>query len=272
MIKARKEHYYQRIVFLILIVAALVIYAARTYAITPEERGLEIATLSDKQDDGFKDQTAAMKMILRNKQGQEIVREIDLQLLEVPHDGDKSLSIFQTPNDVKGTALLSYTHKEGPDDQWLYLPALKRVKRISSANKSGPFMGSEFAYEDITSQEVEKYTYRFIQEDTVEGVEAYLIERFPVDPKSGYSKQEVWLHKTHYYPLKIEFYDRAGAHLKTLTMGPYQRLNNKYYRTESMDMVNHITGKSTRLEWRDYKLGVGLSEQNFTQNALKRAR
>ncbi len=75
-------------------------------------------------------------------------------------DGDKSLFVFDEPRDVQGTAFLIHAHREDADDQWLYLPALKRVKRISSANRSGSFMGSEFAYEDMTAQEVEKFTYR----------------------------------------------------------------------------------------------------------------
>ena len=90
---------------------------------------------------------------MKNRQGEESSRYIKNKTLEVENDGDKSLSIFERPRDVKGTALLNFTHKTGTDDQWLYLPALKRVKRISSANKSGSFMGSEFAFEDITSQE-----------------------------------------------------------------------------------------------------------------------
>ena len=132
---------------------------------TPQQRGLEIATEAERRDSGFHDSTASMKMLLRNKQGQESTRDIRVRTLEQVDDGDKSLTIFDQPADVKGTAFLSFTHKTGPDDQWLYLPALKRVKRISSRNKSGPFMGSEFAYEDISSQELEKYTYKYLRDD-----------------------------------------------------------------------------------------------------------
>ena len=121
---------------------------------TAEERGLEIAVEADRRDTGFHDSQASMRMILRNKRGDESTREIRVRTLEQLDDGDKSLTIFDRPADVRGTNFLTFTHKTGPDDQWLYLPALKRVKRISSRNKSGPFMGSEFAYEDISSQEV----------------------------------------------------------------------------------------------------------------------
>ncbi|MDX2456508.1 MAG: outer membrane lipoprotein-sorting protein, partial [Gammaproteobacteria bacterium] len=138
---------------------------------TPEEKGLAIAQEADRRDSGFRNYTNDVQMILKNKQGQESVREIRSRTLEVDDDGDKSMTIFDQPRDIKGTALLSFTHKTGPDDQWLYLPALKRVKRIASDNKSGPFMGSEFAFEDITSQEVDKYTYKFIRDDTLNGMD-----------------------------------------------------------------------------------------------------
>ena len=132
---------------------------------TPEEQGLAIATEADRRDKGFGDSSATMKMVLRNRHGDESTREVRVRTLEVEGDGDKSLSIFDSPADVKGTAFLTFSHILEPDDQWLYLPALKRVKRISSKNKSGPFMGSEFAYEDLGSQEVEKYRYRYLRDE-----------------------------------------------------------------------------------------------------------
>ena len=97
-------------------------------------------------------------MVLKNRHGDESERDLRIRILEVEGDGDKSLSIFDSPGDVKGTAFLTFTHKFADNDQWLYLPALKRVKRISSGNRSGSFMGSEFAYEDISSEETEKFS------------------------------------------------------------------------------------------------------------------
>ena len=162
---------------------ALCLLPFSVLAETPEEKGLAIAQEADSRDSGFVDYTNDVKMILRNKQGQESTREIRSKTLEVDGDGDKSLTVFDEPRDVKGTALLSFTHKVGPDDQWLYLPALKRVKRIASDNKSGPFMGSEFAYEDITSQEIDKYTYKFLRDDTLDGMDVFVFERYTVDKK-----------------------------------------------------------------------------------------
>ena len=139
-----------------------------------------------------------MKMILRNRQGQESLRDIRIKTLEVSGDGDKSLSIFDNPRDIKGTAFLSYTHALKPDDQWLFLPALKRTKRIASANKSGPFMGSEFAYEDLTSQEVEKYSYKWLRDELIDDRDTWVIETYPQYENSGYTRRVVWMDQTMY--------------------------------------------------------------------------
>ena len=239
---------------------------------TPEEKGLAIAVEADNRDTGFVDYTNNVQMILRNKHGQESTRVIRSKTLEVDGDGDKSQTIFDEPRDVKGTALLSFTHKEGPDDQWLYLPALKRVKRIASDNKSGPFMGSEFAYEDISSQEVEKYTYKFLRDDTLDGLEVFVFERYPVDKKSGYTRQIIWLDKEHYKERKIEFYDRKNSLLKTLVLNDYQQYLDKFWRAHNMYMENHLTGKSTRLLQSNYEFNTGLTDRDFNKNSLKRAR
>ena len=235
-------------------------------------KGLEIAQEADRRDSGFIDSTATLEMILTNRQGQTSTRNMRNRTLEVENDGDKLLVLFDQPRDVKGTAFLAFSHRQGPDDQWLYLPALKRVKRISSNNKSGPFMGSEFAYEDLTSQEVDKYAYKFLREENLNGQPALVIERVPVDPKSGYTRQVVWYDKDEYRQLKIEFYDRKNALLKTLTYSGYQLYLDRFWRADRMEMTNHQTGKSTQLLWKDYAFKTGLTGRDFDRNSLKRAR
>lgn len=237
-----------------------------------EARGLEIATEADRRETGFIDSTAQMIMELKNKQGQTSTRQVRAQTLEVSGDGDKSLSIFDTPADIKGTASLNYSHALKPDEQWLYLPALKRVKRISSKNKSGPFMGSEFAYEDISSQEIAKYTYKYIKDETFNGIDCFVIERYPAYKHSGYTRQVVWINKQEYRPEKIDFYDRKNSLLKTLTYTGYKQYLNKFWRADSMHMINHQTGKSTTLTWSNYQFKTGLTDKDFSRNSLKRAK
>ena len=254
------------------LVPLLILQFPELHAETPEEKGLAIAVEAEKRDNGWGDQTTDMAMILRNKQGEESHRTLSINTLEVDGDGDKSLTVFADPKDIKGTALLSYTHALAPDDQWLYLPALKRVKRISSSNKSGPFVGSEFAYEDLTSQEVEKYSYKWLRDESLDGKNCFVIERTPAYENSGYTREIVWIDQEIYRPLKVEFYDRKNALLKTLTIKDYKQYLDKFWRPDSMHMVNHQTGKETSLVWKNYKFGNGLTDRDFDQNTLKRAR
>ncbi len=235
-------------------------------------RGLEIAVESDKRDTGFGDFTANMLMELRNKQGDTSKRTIRIKTLEVIGDGDKSMSIFDSPADVKGTAFLTFSHAIKPDEQWLYLPALKRVKRINSKNKSGPFMGSEFAYEDLSSQEVEKYTYKYIRDEVFNNADCFVVERYPVYEHSGYTRQVAWVNKEKYVAEKIDFYDRKNDLLKTLTNKDYKQYLDQYWRADEMLMENHQTGKSTVLTWDGYEFKTGLDDKDFSRNSLKRAR
>jgi outer membrane lipoprotein-sorting protein len=239
-----------------------------------EQKGLAISREADRRDLGFGDSVASIAMILKNANGQTSTRELNLKTLEVPDegDGDKILSVIASPPDVRGTALLTYTHINEQDDQWLYLPALKRVKRISSANKSGPFLGSEFAYEDLASQEVAKYTHRYLRDEPCGELHCFVIERVPVYRHSGYTRQLTWIDHDEYRFWKVDFYDRKNDLLKTLTFSDYRQYLDQYWRALVLDMHNHQTGKSTRLSYTDLRFRVGLTDSDFTRNALQRAR
>jgi outer membrane lipoprotein-sorting protein len=213
-----------------------------------------------------------MTMTLKNANGDVSIRKMRSKTLEVHGDGDKGLTIFDQPADIKGTAFLSFTHVLDADDQWLYLPALKRVKRISSKNKSGPFMGSEFAFEDLSSREVEKYAYLYIKDEAVNGEDAFVIEVRPNYKYSGYTRSVVWISKEKYQPLKIDYYDRKNSLLKTMSASGYQQYLGQYWRPDVMVMTNHQTKKETRLDFADYQFKTGLSERDFNKSSLKRAR
>jgi outer membrane lipoprotein-sorting protein len=256
----------------VLLAIASLIVIPNSSAITAEEKGLEISIEAKKRDVGWGDSAADMLMILRNKQCQESIREIVTKTLEQLNDGDKSLTVFNKPRDVKGTAFLSFSHAIGNDDQWLYLPALKRVKRISSSNKSGPFMGSEFSFEDLSSFEIEKYTYKYLGDETINTLDNFKVEQYPVDENSGYTRRIVWLDKAEYRIQKIEFYDRKNSLLKTLTFEDYHEYLNEYWRANIGKMTNHQNGKSTELQWSNYSFNVGLKESDFNRNSLKRVR
>ncbi len=240
---------------------------------TPEEVGLQIARDSRVQDEGFGNFTASLTMILRNKNGQESKREVRVKVMEISDDGNKSLFVFDQPRDAKGTALLIHGHKDGSDDQWLYLPALKRVKRISSSNRSGSFMGSEFTYEDMTVQEVEKYNYKYLRDEPCgAGLTCTVTERVPVEKGSSYRRHLVWHDQDNLRVWKVEYFDRKDSHLKTLTVRNYQQYLGSYWRAGEMTMVNHLTGKSTDLVWTDHQFQTDIDDRDFTRTGLKRVR
>lgn len=245
---------------------------AAPYEGAPEEVGLAIMKEAKARNIGWGSSTAEMTMILRNKAGAESIREMESKSLEVVGDGDKGLTVFNEPKDISGTAFLSFSHVLDADEQWLYLPALKRVKRIASQNKSGPFMGSEFAYEDLSSFEVEKYSYRYLKDEALDGQNNFVIELYPVDKFSGYSKQMLWIDSEHYRVSKINFYDRRNTLRKTLTFTDYQLYLDKFWRPLTQDMINHVTGKSTTIKMKNISFDTGLTDNDFNRNALRRAR
>ena len=239
---------------------------------SPEEAGFRIATEARERQKGFGNFTANLTMILRNKRGQESERELRLKVIEVEGDGDRTLFVFDRPRDVKGTAFLVHAHKDEPDDQWLYLPALKRVKRISSSKQSGSFMGSEFSYEDMGAVEVEKFTHRYLRDESCTDLECTVLERIPVNRDSGYSRQLVWLDREELRIMQIQFFDRRDEHLKTLVVEDYEKYLDRFWRGAKITMTNHLTGKSTVLLWSDYEFGIDLDVGDFTRTALKRVR
>lgn len=237
----------------------------------PDNKGLDIAKLQKAQNTGWQDAVSELRMVLHSKSGSINERVIEVKSLEVDGDGDKNLMVFKKPLDVQGTAFLSYSHIEGPDDQWIYLPALKRVKRISSRTKSGSFMGSDFSYEDLASFEVEKYDYNYLREETCGEWRCHVIENNPKDLYSGYSKLITWVDAEHYRIQKVEFFDKKGQQLKTLAVKNYELLNEKFWRPSYSVMKNVQTGSKTELFWGDIRLQTGLTDAQFSQNSLRNA-
>lgn len=239
---------------------------------TGNSKGLEIAQQRKAVDAGWGDTIAEMTMRLRNARGDQSLREIRVKSLEVRGDGDKSLTIFDSPADVRGTALLTFSKVEGADDQWIFLPAVKRVKRIASRSKSGPFMGSEFAYEDMSSFEVAKFQHRHLRDEQFNEHSVHVVEQVPTDPYSGYSKVITYIDTDNLTLHKAEYYDRKGSLLKVLEASDYRQYKTRFWRAHRLYIHNHQTDKSTELLIEALTFDNGLSDADFNQAVLRRAR
>ena len=230
---------------------------------------LEVATKSDAIMNGFEDSVATMSMQLINARGQEKTRRMLMKVLE-GEGADKSLMEFSTPADVKGTKFLNYEHINKDDDQWLYLPALKRVKRIASKNKSGAFMGSEFSYEDLSAFNVKKYRYEGEAiEDKLDDEAVYIGSSIPVSKYSGYTKLVSYVSKESFLIRKIEYFDRKKKLLKTAYFENY-KMFGKIPRIGKITMQNIQNDKTTILTWSDEKIKNGLKSKDFHKRHLKK--
>src|SRR5690606_3845038 len=132
------------------------------------------------------------------------------------------------------------------------------------------FMGSEFAFEDLSSFEVEKFSFKYLGEEQMNGLMSYKLEAVPNYEHSGYSKQVLWLDKEELRAQRIDYYDLRGDLLKTQRFDDYKLFENKFWRAIKSTMTNHQNNKSTILLWSDLKFNQGLNENDFHQNVLKR--
>jgi len=173
------------------------------------------------------------------------------------------------PNDIKGTKLLSYEVIGADDKQWLYLPALKRIKRISSRNKSGSFVASEFSYEDISSVNYKNYTYENEVKETIKNGKKYFeITRIPIDKHSGYSKQIIWIDKQNYLIRFGEYYDKHEKLLKKVSFTEYKKVDD-IWRVIVIDVFNIQNHKSSKLILEKEKIHQNIANNNISKRALQ---
>lgn len=249
----------------LLLLAAWSGYGSGAHA--EQNRGLEIARLVDQRNSGFATELSDAELTLVDAHGKQVSRQLQTRTIEVEGDGDRSIVTFIAPADIKGTKLLTWAHAAGSDDQWLFLPALKRVKRISSSNKTGSFMGSEFSYEDLSSTEVGSFTYEFVDETTFEGANVWRYLRYPTDENSGYRKQVVWVAKDLMQPVKIEYFNRRDELTKVAHYAGFKKYG-QYFRPTVVQMANVTSGKRSIIKWHSRNLGAPVPSEAFRPEAL----
>ena len=198
-------------------------------------------------------------------------REIKMLFLERENETDKRIIVIHKPKDIKGTALLTISNKNGLDDQWLYSPDNKQVSRIPRNNSGSAFAGTDVFFEDLSLQSLSKYDFQYLRKEIIMEREVHVIARFPKDQYSAYKKLVTWVDVEHFYPVKVDYFDKKNTLMKTLIADGYKQYNEKFWRAGTMTITNHQNQNKTQLVWSNYQFNIGLSEQLFSLNGLKRA-
>ncbi len=241
-----------------------------------EPTGREIMKLFEVQD-RTEDLTAEQTMTLIEAGGSERTRQL-IYVTKTNAEGRRSTLIrFLAPADIKGTGFLSIEREGRDDDRWLYLPAVRKTRRIAGADKTNDFIGTEFTYEDLDRENLNVHAYRLAGTDAVDGLEAWIVEAVPIDPRrveeSGYGKRELWVSREHHLLIRAKFYDKSGAYVKLLTTGDIRQVpGSKKWRAYRLSMEDVLKGDRTEVAVTKYEIDQGVPEDFFTERYLRRGR
>ena len=259
----------------VLVLSAVVLAAvAPRVVVADDPTGLEIAKLADDARRA-KSEHQVLTMTLENSRGQTRVRTIEGWEREMSEDEEQRFSRFLEPADVKDTTLLTYDYEHKDDDIWLYLPALKKVKRILSSNKSDYFMGSDFTYEDMENLDLVNWTYTLTGKEAIAGVECFVLDAVPSNDKekseSAYSKVKYWIGVEDHLFRQVDYFDKKDRHSKRLTTGDIKPTSptDPRKRAHAMLMENYLTSHKTRLAMSTLQLDVPVSDELFSQRSLR---
>ena len=233
-----------------------------------EKRGLEIYKKQYLIDEGWKALESRLDMVLIDAAGRESHRTVLKRVIEDGDQPDKTLGVFLEPADVRGTVMLTFEQSYGSDEQWLFLPSLKRTKKINAQNKSGSFVGTEFSWEDISTSELTKFHYRYLRDEA----NTWLVERTPVYKFSGYAREVTWVNKDNYQTVKIDYYDKKGDVLKTQVMDQWEKYGEQYWRPLRLVMDNHVNHKKTVINLTPYRVGIDVDRRMFSSLGLDQIR
>jgi outer membrane lipoprotein-sorting protein len=181
---------------------------------------------------------------------------------------DKKIMFFMAPADVRGTSFMNWSYADGrDDDQWIYLPALKRTKRISSDGKSDYFMGSDFTYDDLGDRHPGEDTHTLLREETLDGKACWVVESIPKEEDYMYSKTITWVMKDNYLGLRREFYDEDGDLLKILTIHKFDNIDGFWTILET-EMKNVQKDHKTNMAFNNVQINQGIPDSRFTERSM----
>lgn len=234
-----------------------------------EEKAKTIMQKVEANASGFKDMQDKLKMVVTSQEGSKSEREMQIKALAETDGGSRSMTLFTKPKRDAGVGLLNISDKDGNEGQWVFLPSSKKIKKITSSSKSSYFWGSDFTYEDLSNGV--GYQYKFVGEQACGDKKCYVIDRFPGKFESAYAKTTSLIETDRYLPLQATFYDDKNQIIKTLTFKNYIQHQNKYWKPESIEMVNSSAGSKTELTSLEIKFDQGLNANAFSEQGLERA-
>jgi uncharacterized protein len=220
---------------------------------------------------------AETTMVLINDRGQKRERKNTTIIKLQPNGVDsKFLVRFSAPADIKGTGFLQIEHSEGDDDQWIYLPALKKSRRLVANNKKDSFVGSDFSYGDISLPKVDLYRHTLVRSERTNDIDCYVIESIPVNDavraNSGYSRKLAWIRSDNFFEQKVEYYDLGGRLLKTQQVDRIQKVDvekNRWF-AQHREMINHQTGHRTVIDGDNLDANPVIGDDLFSTRYIER--
>jgi hypothetical protein len=217
----------------------------------------------------------AMEMVatlsIQDNKGNERVRQIATATKKFD-DATKTMMKFLSPAEVKGTTMLVYDYKDREDDMWIYLPALRKTRRIVSSEKAKSFMGSEFSNADMSKPNMEDFSYRLLGSETINGKDCWIVEskclNEDIEDENGFSRKVVYVEKSTYLPQKMEYFDLDDELYKVMTVSDYRKQSNGSYFAYNMTMENIQTNRKSVMKVDKFQLGSSMSESSFSASNL----
>ena len=257
----------------IVCLAGIAVFVSLALAQTnPSPSGTEIMKKVLSQSN-WKDMSGDLIMMLTTSRGETRVRNMKFYSKKKNENESMMLIKIIAPADVRGTAFLTIEHQNRDDDRYLYLPALRRVKKITASGKGGNFMSSDFTYYDMGKPKLNDWTYKRLPDETVDGHPCFLVEATAASPKitkeTGYSKIVRWIRKDTFTTIKAVFYDRDGKKWKGLLVPEVKKLNGVWFST-IMVMHDIQIDHTSKMEFKNLKINTGVPAKYFSLRYLQR--
>jgi outer membrane lipoprotein-sorting protein len=252
----------------IVIIPMILIGLSNLWAITGQE-------IMDKSSEIQTTQSAAMdiQMDLIDERGSVSTRRLQMLSMQDSSGQNRTIAVFLSPPNIKDTRFLTVENDVRSDDQWIYLPSIRKLKRIASSDQDSSFMGTDFTYADMSDTQTDTDRHRLLREEIFEGRLCYVVESIPLDPdSSSRSKLVSWVDKEWFIPLKVDFYDKRSNELSRTAISEDIVLIDDIWTPRKITMTTHSSGHKTILSILQVRYNVAMNPGFFTTNFLTTGR